>query len=97
MAAARAEKTNTTRPGRKLLSVFRGAASLVGVALAVTALTVDGAAAQAQDFPNRAIKIIVGPSPDVFSRIVAEHLKDAWGQPVVVEPRPGAGRQARRQ
>src|SRR5579862_8129833 len=87
MVAARAHKT--PRPGRKLLPVFRGATWLVGVAL--TVLTADGAAAQARDFPNHAIKIIVGPSPDVFSRIVAEHLKDAWGQPVVVEPRPGAG------
>jgi tripartite-type tricarboxylate transporter receptor subunit TctC len=45
----------------------------------------------AQDFPSRPIKLIVGPSPDVFSRIIAEHLQQAWGQPVVVEPRPGAG------
>lgn len=46
---------------------------------------------RAQDFPSRPIKIIVGPSPDVFSRIIGEHLQQAWGQPVVVEPRPGAG------
>ena len=48
-------------------------------------------AAFAQTLPNRPIKLIVGPSPDVFSRIIAEHLQQAWGQPVVVEPRPGAG------
>jgi tripartite-type tricarboxylate transporter receptor subunit TctC len=47
--------------------------------------------AHGQDYPNRAIRIIVGPSPDIFSRIIAEHLQTAWGQPVVVEPRPGAG------
>jgi tripartite-type tricarboxylate transporter receptor subunit TctC len=47
--------------------------------------------AQAPDYPSRPIKIIVGPSPDVFSRIIAEHLREVWGQPVVVEPRPGAG------
>jgi tripartite-type tricarboxylate transporter receptor subunit TctC len=45
----------------------------------------------AETFPNRPIKLIVGPSPDVFSRIIAEHLQQAWGQPVVVEPRPGGG------
>ena len=39
---------------------------------------------RAQDFPNRPIKLVVGPSPDVFSRIIAEHLQQAWGQPVVV-------------
>ena len=49
------------------------------------------ATAQAPDYPNRPIRIIVGPSPDVFSRIIAEHLQEVWGQGVVVEPRPGAG------
>jgi tripartite-type tricarboxylate transporter receptor subunit TctC len=48
-------------------------------------------AGSAQDFPTRPIRIVIGPSPDVFSRIIAEHLQQAWGQPVVVEPRPGAG------
>ena len=61
------------------------------VALALTSVSVSVASAQAPNFPNHTIKIIVGPSPDVFSRIVAEHLQHAWGQPVVVEPRPGAG------
>jgi tripartite-type tricarboxylate transporter receptor subunit TctC len=49
------------------------------------------AADPAQNFPERPIKIIVGPSPDVFSRIVGERLQEVFGQPVVVEPRPGAG------
>src|SRR4029077_16510899 len=44
--------------------------------------------AWAQGFPNRPIKIVVGPSPDVFARILGEHLQQAWGQPVIVEPRP---------
>jgi tripartite-type tricarboxylate transporter receptor subunit TctC len=47
------------------------------------------AADPAQDFPDRPIKIIVGPSPDVFSRIVGERLQKVFGQPVVVETRPG--------
>jgi len=49
------------------------------------------AAAQVHGFPNHPIRIIIGPSPDIFSRIIAEHLQETWGQPVVVEPRPGAG------
>src|SRR5215510_2122637 len=47
--------------------------------------------AQAPNYPNHPVKIIIGPSPDIFSRIVGEHLQQAWGQPIVVEPRPGAG------
>jgi tripartite-type tricarboxylate transporter receptor subunit TctC len=50
--------------------------------------------AQAQDYPTRAVKIIVpfpaGGSADVVPRIVGEWLSRKWGQPVVIENRPGA-------
>src|SRR5215467_1295899 len=59
--------------------------------LGAATLAVATTLAQAQDFPNRPVKIIVGPSPDVFSRIIGEHLQEVWKQPVVVEPRPGGG------
>ena len=65
--------------------------SFIGIAVALTAAASYGAAAQDTDFPKHPIKIIVGPSPIVFSRIVAEHLEQAWHQSVIVEPRPGAG------
>jgi tripartite-type tricarboxylate transporter receptor subunit TctC len=64
------------------------AARIAGLALALAIVPGTFAAAPAETFPSRAIKIIVGPSPDVFSRIVAEHLQQTWGQPVVIEPRP---------
>jgi tripartite-type tricarboxylate transporter receptor subunit TctC len=52
-------------------------------------------AAGAQTYPSRPIKIIVpftpGSATDVMGRIVSERLNAAWGQPVVVENRPGAG------
>jgi tripartite-type tricarboxylate transporter receptor subunit TctC len=67
------------------------ALATIGLALALTQTAPDRAAAQAQSFPNHTIKIIVGPSPDVFSRIIAERLQDVWGQPAIVEPKPGAG------
>lgn len=69
---------------------LQGISSVVGLACALTTSPLLSAA-QDTDFPKHAIKIIVGPSPDVFSRVVAEHLQQAWGQPVIVEPRPGAG------
>jgi tripartite-type tricarboxylate transporter receptor subunit TctC len=53
------------------------------------------ASAHAQDYPTRPIKIIVpypaGGSADLLPRIFAEKLGAKWGQPVVVENRPGAG------
>jgi tripartite-type tricarboxylate transporter receptor subunit TctC len=63
------------------------AAALVAVGASLSL----GAAAQAQDFPTRPVRIIVGPSPDVFARVIAEYLQEEWKQPVIVEPRPGGG------
>jgi len=49
--------------------------------------------AQAQEFPVRPIRIIANQSAggisDIFIRAVAEELHKRWGQPVVVENRPG--------
>lgn len=51
--------------------------------------------AVAQQYPARTITIIGGYSPgsttDLLSRTIADGLQAAWGQPVVVEARPGAG------
>ena len=48
----------------------------------------------AQAWPQRSVRMIVpvapGSSPDVAARVFAERLKARWGQPVVVENRPGA-------
>jgi tripartite-type tricarboxylate transporter receptor subunit TctC len=51
--------------------------------------------AQAQDFPNRPVKILVPQTPggasDALARIIAQKLTEKWGQAVVVENRAGAG------
>jgi tripartite-type tricarboxylate transporter receptor subunit TctC len=46
---------------------------------------------RAEGYPSRAIRVIVGPSPDTTSRVYAERIQRNLGQPVVVEPRTGAG------
>ena len=51
--------------------------------------------AQAQNYPNRAVKIIVpfpaGGTADVMPRLIGDWLSRKWGQPVTVENRTGAG------
>lgn len=50
--------------------------------------------AQAQDFPSKPVRILVGSAPggglDAFSRVIAQKLQEMWGQPVVVENKLGA-------
>jgi tripartite-type tricarboxylate transporter receptor subunit TctC len=54
-----------------------------------------GKGADAADFPNRSVRIIVGFPPggatDILARVVAQHLGERWGQTFVVDNRPGAG------
>lgn len=63
----------------------------------VLALLLGSAAALAQGpaFPAKPVKFIVpitpGGSNDVIARAIAQKLSETWGQPVVVENRPGAG------
>jgi tripartite-type tricarboxylate transporter receptor subunit TctC len=51
--------------------------------------------ASAQAYPSKAIRIIVpftpGSATDVMGRLVGERLNAAWGQPVIVDNKPGAG------
>ena len=63
-------------------------------AVIAAAIVAAPAASMAQSFPARAVKIVV-PSPpggatDALSRSVGGRLSEMWGQPVVVENRPGA-------
>src|ERR671912_763212 len=61
--------------------------------VAVSALATFSAAAA--DYPTRPIRYLVAFAPgginDIMARIVAEKLTESWGQPVIVDNRPGAG------
>ena len=72
---------------RKLLAL------LPALALASVGLTT-AALAQDAGFPNKPIRLIVpvppGGAADGMARLVADHLQAKWGQPVLVDNKPGA-------
>jgi tripartite-type tricarboxylate transporter receptor subunit TctC len=64
-------------------------------AILAGALVFASAAASAQTYPSRPITLVIpfsaGGSNDIVGRGIGRKLTDAWGQPVLVENRPGAG------
>ena len=57
----------------------------------VLMLFVPAAEAAAQTWPVRPVRFVVGTGQDVIPRLVGEKLSAAWGQQVIVDPRPGGG------
>ena len=49
----------------------------------------------AQPWPTKAVRLIVpfpvGSTPDIVARTLGSKLSEAWGQPVIVDNKPGAG------
>jgi tripartite-type tricarboxylate transporter receptor subunit TctC len=73
----------------RLLRIHTAALFCLGVLL----LLAGAASAQAQNWPTRPVKFIVpfgpGAGADIGARLFAEKLSAKWGQPVVIENRPG--------
>src|SRR6202451_4254082 len=66
---------------------------LRAVVFGIFAALIGTATASAADWPTRTVKFIVtlgpGSGTDIGARLVADRLAQRWGQPVVVENRPG--------
>jgi tripartite-type tricarboxylate transporter receptor subunit TctC len=67
---------------------------VLGAATAVFVASGAGAQSPADKYPDKPIKIIVpfapGGSTDILARVIGQKMTDNWGQPVIVETRPGA-------
>lgn len=67
--------------------------AVCAAAMAAGALLAAGAGAQAQQWPQRTVKLILpfgpGSGADTAARLLTEKLKDSLGQPVIIEGRPG--------
>lgn len=79
---------------RKFRPHFKSSANRLATSLCLLALALPGVAL-AQAYPTKTVKVIVpfppGGAIDTLARIVGQQLSTAWGQPVVIENRPGAG------
>jgi tripartite-type tricarboxylate transporter receptor subunit TctC len=71
--------------------MHRTALRIALLCLAIAALSPQ---VQAQGWPTKPVKMVVGFPPgggtDILARIVAQKLSEAWGQTVIVENHPGA-------
>lgn len=75
---------------------FKMKTMVAGLAASLAlALSASSALAETPSYPTKPVAMVVsfppGGSSDFFTRLVANGLSKKWGQPVVVENRPGAG------
>src|SRR5690348_16445808 len=79
------------------LCITRGGNSMylkVVVGLALAAMIAVSGVSFADNYPSRALRIIVpfsaGSATDILARVISDKLADRLGQPVIVENRPGS-------
>ena len=85
----------SSRMRRKLHTTGDARISAAAVIALAALLALPGAAHAQQKFPVKPIRIVVafsaGGTSDILARLITQGMGEAWGQPIVIEPRPGAG------
>ena len=85
---------NAVKPLSNLLAGNR-AERVVSAALALAACCVVSHAVANPNYPSKPIRIIVpftpGGSNDLVGRVLSQKFHEAWGQPVIIDNRPGGG------
>lgn len=79
----------------RISMLFMSALTVSALSASVAMAQDSGAGTGAGDFPNKQIKIVVpyapGGSTDALARMMATKLQQRFGQPAIVENKPGAG------
>jgi len=69
--------------------------NLIIIVLIAILLFVSGSVFAQQNFPTKPVRLLIpyppGGAVDILGRTIGEELSKKWGQPIVVENRPGAG------
>jgi tripartite-type tricarboxylate transporter receptor subunit TctC len=77
------------------MSLKKLIARLAIATMALNAVTGAHAQSAAQSYPSKPIRIVVtftpGGAPDIIARLLGERFTAAWGQPVVIDNKPGSG------
>src|SRR5215475_5653507 len=88
-------RSSGTESGEAIM-MFQARSWLFGLAISSAAVLLPLSDALAQgNYPNRAIRIVVGFAPggsnDILARLLGDKLSKSLGQPAVIENKPGAG------
>ena len=91
---ATAQTSNAPRLRRALPDAAMRVRTCIGLCFMATIAWLPQAA-HAQSFPSKPIRLVVpfqaGGGNDLLARIISQKFLEKWGQPVIVDNRPGAG------
>src|SRR5688500_20359399 len=67
---------------------------LTSTLLFTAVLALAAATAQSQEYPSKPVRVVVPFPPggilELITRAVTDKVGASWGQPIIIEPRPGA-------
>ena len=77
------------------MNLKQGIAQCVLLTLALVATPFSAAQTSAASFPNKPMRIVetftTGGAPDIIARLLGERFTATWGQPVIIDNKPGSG------
>src|SRR6195256_1723299 len=94
VVCARSASSLSSRRNRRDAMAKHRLGGIVVLVILATAMLANGAAAWADHYPSRPIRIVVptqaGAAQDILARLMQPYLEKSFGQPIIVENRSGA-------